>query len=74
MEKPVVRVGQVWEDWDSRFRANQHRRLLGIIRVEGKYAYCDGLSTGKKTRIRLDRFKPNASGYRLVSEAKEDRS
>jgi hypothetical protein len=73
-ESPVVKVGQVWEDWDSRFRDSQQRRLISIERIDGAYAYCSGLSTGKKTRVRVDRFRPTASGYRLVSEAEKDNS
>lgn len=57
-----VEVGQVWYDDDSRVRKYQHR--LMVLSIEGEYARCEWLSTGRSTRIRLSRFKPGS--YRLV--------
>lgn len=67
---PAVEVGQVWEDWDSRFRDGQYRRKIGVEKIDSRYAYCYGISTGKRTRILLSRFRPTASGYRLVEGAR----
>ena len=59
----TVEVGQVWLDWDSRFRDKGYERKIKVLRIEGEYAYCD--SYGKTVRIKLKRFKPNSTGYKL---------
>lgn len=71
MEAQVeVRAGQVWADNDS--RTNQ--RTIRILDVSDTYAEAltltdyRGRASTKITRIRLDRFRPNSTGYRLVSE------
>jgi hypothetical protein len=66
-----VKAGQVWLDWDKRFRGSGHERRIHIESVDEKYAYC--LSDGvKKVRIRLDRFRPNSTGYKLLREEPSD--
>lgn len=64
-----VKVGQVWADNDWREAGRQMR----VDRIEGDHAFCtvtaqkDGkLNRRKRTRIRLDRFKPTQRGYVLV--------
>ena len=71
MDHIEVKVGQIWEDCDSRaVQAGIHRRLMvvEIIDVNGvKKAVCQHPRGGQKTKIRLDRFKPSTTGYKLIS-------
>jgi hypothetical protein len=63
-----VRVGQIWQDWDVRFR-NQTPVYKKIIKIEGEYAYCEGIKGNKiisRSRISLRRFRPNSTGYKLI--------
>ena len=60
-----VEVGQIWQDWDKRFR-HQTPTYKRVLKVDKKFAYCVGVESGRETRIRLDRFKPNSTGYRLT--------
>lgn len=66
-----LKIGQVWQDWDIRFR-NQTPRLLKIIdfpndlRVE-----VQNINTNRKTTISRDRMKPNATGYILIQDIEE---
>jgi hypothetical protein len=57
---------QVWESCDKR----EWGRRVVVERVEGEYAVCrgwaDGMPKSPRRRIRLDRFRPNATGYKLV--------
>lgn len=62
-----VKVGQVWKDNDIRFRATS-TRLIEVKAVTKTHAECISTSPGKKPRkvkVRLDRFKPNATGYAI---------
>ena len=65
-EKNDVRVGQVWESCDKREKGRQ----IIVERIEEGRAVCRrwgrGAIFGNATRIRLDRFKPISTGYRLV--------
>lgn len=62
----AAKVGQVWQDNDSR---PGHKRLLRVLRIESGYAFVQSpTGQGRVTRIRLDRFRPNSTGYRLVSD------
>lgn len=72
---PEVKVGQIWQDYDSRFRGRETARLvcvMEIVDVPKPYAkvvvsYNDGMNWWPRVwRIRLDRFKPNSTGYQLV--------
>ena len=64
----AVRKGQLWADNDKRCRG----RMLRIHDVGPThavaYAWDDNSVEGKTTRIRLDRFKPTSTGYRLVED------
>lgn len=60
-----VKVGQVWEDCDRRM----HGRRVEVLEVDATHALVKVATTGRRTRIRLDRFKPVSTGYRLVGEA-----
>lgn len=61
-------VGQVWADNDWR---SAGRKLL-IVKIEGDYAICSVVwphhKTRKRTKVALRRFRPNSTGYRLVSD------
>jgi len=56
-----LQIGQVWVDNDKRFLG----RLLEIIKIFETHALCKNLQSGRLTEIKLNRFKPNSTGYRL---------
>lgn len=62
-----VKVDQVWEDFDIRWRGKGPRRRFKIILIEGDVATCENEVTARHTKVKLSRFKPSATGYRLVS-------
>lgn len=69
---PTPAVGQRWADNDKRFKKDKRevviRNITGVVRPR---AECDVYNNGVKSRstvIRLDRFKPTATGYRYVGE------
>lgn len=63
-----VQVDSVWKDNDKRM----HERYLVVCRTDSTHAVCvrcdrfGGNRWKRAVRIRLDRFKPNSSGYSLV--------
>jgi len=66
-----VEVGQVWTDNDRRRADNP--RLIKVVRLPGDgtalvTASKDGGITfrGRWTSVRLDRFRPNSTGYRFI--------
>lgn len=69
MEK--VRVGQLWQDWDVRFRKSRPR-IIKIISIsgDGLYATCRNIATSKTTKIAINRFKPTSTGYKLFQDCK----
>lgn len=67
---PDVRVGQIWQDWDTRYR--DRVRLVEVKAINGAHAECDSWYPGdpgpvrvRSTRIRLERFRPTGQGYKL---------
>jgi hypothetical protein len=62
------KVGQVWEDWDSRGRTSfTLTRRVKIMRQAGPdHFLVQNVTTGRRTRIHRKRFRPNSTGYRLV--------
>jgi hypothetical protein len=72
-----VKVNQVWADNDPRCP----NRYLRVLRIENGKALVETVqrartATGwrpgpvtRLTRIRIDRFKPTRTGYRLVEDA-----
>jgi hypothetical protein len=67
-----VKVGQVWADNDKRSEG-RHVRVVAIERLHRRAVVRRCSSTGEftgaqVTRIRLERFKPTSTGYRLVSD------
>ena len=81
----MVTVGQVWQDNDKRHH-NRFLRVVEVHADDSRpYAMCERVYRilyeppiewtsyfMKQTRISLDRFKPTATGYRLVADASED--
>lgn len=82
-ETPDVRPGQVWADNDKR-SAGRHVMVIAIepgrpaephrTAVPAKAAVVLCTANGNKidsrvTRIRVDRFRPTSTGYRLVKDA-----
>ena len=69
----MVRIGQIWADNDSR----GFDRKIRVVSLNETHAIVEPVPAypkGKgKTRIRLDRFKPTSTGYRLVRDVKEKR-
>lgn len=76
-DTPKVEIGQVWQDYDIRQRGAAGWRLILVIGVhldtQPPVAYVvsshdNGQRWGtRRTRIRLDRFKPTSTGYRLLN-------
>lgn len=73
-ETPAPAVGQVWQDNDPRTGG----RRLRIVAIDGDravvelYTPRDGVVVvrpGRRTRIRLRRFRPTSNGYLYVGEA-----
>jgi hypothetical protein len=77
-----VRPGQVWADNDKR-STGRHVRVVEVDRTHATVELVSqrgrpwsGLrpgeparaEPGRRTRIRLDRFKPTTTGYRLVRD------
>lgn len=71
-KRNIIKVGQIWQDFDIRFR-NQSPCYKKILKISGNYAYCESVYNNKirHVKIRLDRFKPNATGYILVDSKEE---
>lgn len=66
---PDIRVGQVWKDNDKRSAG----RRVRVVEVNFTHAVVqDPSGRGRRTEIRLDRFKPTSTGYRLVEDAPEE--
>jgi hypothetical protein len=80
-----VRVGQVWADNDKR-STGRHVRVVEVREkhavvelVAQRGRAWSGLRSGeaqrakpgRRTMIRLERFKPNSTGYRLIEDASD---
>ena len=70
IESVEVKIGQVWEDWDSRYRDGEApRRRIKVLEIkDGRARVQSPSGLGARTWIRLDRFRPTASGYKLVED------
>ncbi|MGQ4513637.1 hypothetical protein [Streptomyces sp. DW26H14] len=74
-ETPAPAVGQVWQDNDPRSAG----RRVRIVEIDVTHATVeltrprgtgyDGAKPGRRSRIRLDRFRPTSTGYVYVGEA-----
>ncbi|GGK61681.1 hypothetical protein Sme01_03500 [Sphaerisporangium melleum] len=75
--KTSVRVGQVWGDNDPRSTG----RKVRVVEVDDTHATVEAYihpgarhlhsKPPRRSRIRLDRFRPTATGYRLLQDAQE---
>jgi hypothetical protein len=65
---PDVKLGQVWADNDKRAKG---RRVL-VVGLDATHATCSNhpQDFGRRYRIRLDRFRPTSTGYRLESDVR----
>lgn len=71
---PTVEVGQVWDDNDPRsigrqvevISIDETHATVGVITERGGGARP---SAPRLTRIRLNRFRPTRTGYRLTTES-----
>ncbi|GAA3750285.1 DUF6354 family protein [Micromonospora maritima] len=71
---PAVRVGQIWADNDKRSEG----RLVKVTAVDSTHADVIAVDAhgepspsilrARRTRIRLNRFRPTSTGYRLVRD------
>lgn len=84
MSTAPVRVGQLWANCDRRTSVRRIR-VIGIsmmhalckieVKAQHPNAQCridrpaGWTAVGLTTRIRIDRFKPGSTGYRLVEDA-----
>jgi hypothetical protein len=66
MNADKVRKGQKWQDWDIRFR-HDTPRIVTVLRVNDTHAIVES-NCGRKSKIRLNRFKANSTGYKLVGD------
>lgn len=74
-DTPTPAVGQIWQDNDPR----GHGRQIRIVEITGTHALVElhvprgvghlRAKPGRRTRIRLDRFRPTSTGYRYVGPA-----
>ena len=65
-----IKIGQIWKDYDIRFR-NLKPRLLKIIGFPNDLMIqVENIDTGRKTIISKHRMKPNSTGYILMEEMK----
>lgn len=77
MTTPAVRPGQIWRDNDKRAKG----RHVKVVDVDGTHATVKLWMTraassstatpGRRTRVRLDRFRPTSTGYVLVRDVEE---
>ncbi len=75
MNEITPTVGQVWQDNDPR----GYGRRIRIVEIGDTHAVVElhqprrvGHNTakpGRRTRIRLDRFRPTSTGYRYIGDA-----
>lgn len=69
----AVRPGQIWADNDKRSKGHSIR----VIAVDDTHAtvadVADSRPRPRQTRIRLTRFRPTSTRYRLVRDVEETR-
>jgi hypothetical protein len=72
-DHPTVRLGQIWADNDPR----GYGRKVRVVEIGDTHATVElhqprhpvsSAKPGRRTRIRLDRFRPTSTGYRLVTD------
>lgn len=64
-----IKIGQIWHDYDIRFRKIQKTRRLEVIGFPNDlYVEVQNVDTKRKTIIAKHRMKPNSTGYIFVSD------
>lgn len=72
-DTPTPAPGQIWQDNDPR----SYGRKVRIIEITDTQAVVElhqprqpvsSAKPGRRTRIRLDRFKPTSTGYRYLND------
>lgn len=75
MSDNEVKIGQIWREWDTRYRFKNDEiaRKFEVIEMTTKNtepaAVCRDLTTGKKVIIKTRRLKPTSTGYKLLKDA-----
>ncbi|MCI4659661.1 hypothetical protein [Cryobacterium zhongshanensis] len=71
MGTAAVKVGQIWADNDVRSKP----RTIRVVEIIGEKALVEvvtpaaaAVNKGARTRVALKRFRPIATGYRLVTD------
>ncbi|MGW0920145.1 hypothetical protein ACWD3J_14145 [Streptomyces sp. NPDC002755] len=73
-DTPTPAIGQIWQDNDPR----SYGRRIRIVALTATHAICEEpprpgrnghAKPGRRTRIRLDRFRPTSTGYRYIGHA-----
>ena len=62
-----ITAGQVWIDCETRRNACVNR-FLTVQSHDAEYVFCLAANNGRPTRIRRNRFYPNAKGYLLIHD------
>lgn len=81
---PDVAVGQIWEDADWRQQQSGDPRRVRVVAVPPDVesypnpsqlgVRVENVKTRTKSTIRLGRFRPNSTGYRLVRDVERDKT
>ena len=62
-----LKIGQIWQDWDIRFRNHPKQRFIKIVGFPNNLTVeVENVETTRRTLIRKDRMKPDATGYRYT--------
>lgn len=67
-----VKVGQVWQDYDSRQRKKKNPRLVTVQKIDHGVAHCTQTGSKRIAKIKITRFRPTATGYKLVQDTMSD--
>ena len=64
-----IKIGQIWKDYDIRFRNKMNPRLLKVIAFPNDLmVQVENIETGRKTIISKQRKKPNSKNYIIIEE------
>lgn len=70
-ETPTPAVGQIWQDNDPR----GYGRRIRIVEIDDTHAVVEHHNPRavgrrpRRTRVRLDRFRPTSTGYRFIADS-----
>jgi hypothetical protein len=60
-----VKIGETWGENDPRYTC-EDRRIVEVITISDGYAEIRHIKTGRRSRVRLDRFHGKRGGYSLM--------